>query len=182
MKMKKLCVITATFFLISVMLPAQAVTTTTPNQAQIASDPTVFTTPQGSPATSSAGIHPFEINDNITLIDEKSLFFYASLGIHSDPGGDATNGVRFYSFVLKPKEKMSLRLKAEDSNRVGMEFMSPAKTDPMAREFARLNFMPKVLRSSRMDIKNITDQPYMLVLMAYGRINHWYKIEIKRSM
>lgn len=63
-----------------------------------------------------------------------------------------------------------------------MEFLMPAKTDPMIREFTRLRFMPKVLRSSRMDIKNITDQPYTLVLMAYGRINHWYKIKIERSM
>jgi len=153
-----------------------------PNQVQAASPRTVFTTPPDSPATSKEGIHPSDVDETVTLIEEKTLFFDASLGVHADPGGGPTNGVRFYAFVLKPKEKMSLRLKAEDSNRVGMEFMSPAKTDPMAREFARLNFMPKVLRSSRMEIKNITNQAYTLVLMAYGQVNHWYKIEIQRSM
>lgn len=146
------------------------------------SDLATFTTPSDFSATSGNGVHPSVISDFVKLIDEKSLYFDSALGVHASPGGDPSNGVRFYSFTLKPKEKLALRLRSEDSGRVGMEFLSPDKNDKMVTEFKRMSLMPKALRSSRLEVKNITQEPYTLVLMAYGVVNHWYKIEINRSI
>ena len=170
------------YFACIAMLNAQALPATANGGKQMGAELQTYSTPSDFQVTSSDGIHPVEINENIKYINEKSLFFDASLGVHADPGGSISNGVRFYSFRLQPKEKLFVQLTAEDSNRVGMEFLMPAKTDPMIKEFTRFKYMPKALRSSRMEIKNITEQPYTLVLMTYGQVNHWYKIEIKRSM
>ncbi len=138
--------------------------------------------PSNTKLPSSEGKTSVPVPDEVTLIEEKSLEFDATLGAPPDPGGDPSNGVRFYSFVLKPKEKFEARLKAEVSNFVGMKALRPVKDDKMVTQFFRHDRMPRTLQSSRFDITNVTSEPYTLVLMVYGRINTWYKVEIHRSI
>ncbi|MFZ1615520.1 MAG: hypothetical protein WAT51_15190, partial [Holophaga sp.] len=71
--------------------------------------------------------------------------------------------------------------KAEAANRVGMQFLPPIKQDKMVTQYKRLEMMPKTLRCSFQEITNVTTEPYNAVLMVYGCINHWYKVEIQRS-
>ena len=129
----------------------------------------------------SEGKTSVPVADTITLIEEKTLEFDGSMALPADPGGEISNGVRFYSFIIQPKEKLSLRLKAEAANRVGMQFLPPEVQDKMASQYQRLKLMPKTLSSSFQEITNITNEPYHAVLMVFGRVNHWFKVEIKRS-
>ncbi len=145
-------------------------------------DGAVFTTPPETVVSDRNGIHVIAMSENVTTIEEKSLAFDATLTAPRDPSGDTSNGVRFYSFTLKPKEKISLQLKAESANHVGMDFLKPSKADRMIGEFKRLEYMPKTLKSSRQEIKNVTDEPYQVVLMVYGRMQHWFKLSVSRSI
>lgn len=142
----------------------------------------VFTTPPETVVSDNSGAHFMVIADSITSIEEKELAFDATLRAPRDPSGDQSNGVRFYLFTLKPKEKLSLKLEAENPNHVGMEFLQPSKPDRMQREYARLNMMAKTLKSSRQEIRNITSEPYQVGLMVYGRMHHWFKVHITRTM
>lgn len=128
------------------------------------------------------GIHFVAVPEGVTSIEEKELAFDATLRAPRDPSGDQSNGVRFYLFTLKPKEKLSLKMEAENVNHIGMEFLQPSKPDRMLREFARLNTMLKTVKSSRQDIRNITNEPYQVALMVYGRMHHWFKVQVTRTM
>ncbi len=141
----------------------------------------VFTTPPDAVVSDSSGAHFMAIADTVTSIEEKELAFDATLRAPRDPSGDQSNGVRFYLFTLKPKEKVSLKLEAENPNHVGMEFLQPSKPDKMQREYARLNMMLKTVKSSRQEIRNITSEPYQVGLMVYGRMHHWFKVHITRT-
>ncbi|GEM_PF-6765440 len=116
------------------------------------------------------------------LIEEKSLTFDSNVSAPADPGGDASNGANFYTFVLQPKESLTIRLKAEAANHIGMIAIPPTVKDRMASQFERMARVPKALRSSRFQIENITDKPYTIVLMVHGAVNYWYKMEIERKM
>lgn len=101
--------------------------------------------------------------------------------VPSDPGGDKPNGARYYTFMLKPKETLLLRLKADDPNRVGLVAIRPPAKDKMASQFERSDRVPKPLRASRFEIQNITGEPYPLVVAAYGAVNYAYRITIERK-
>ena len=116
------------------------------------------------------------------IIEEKTLEYDANINAPKDPGGDPANGARFYAFVLAPKEKLTVRLKGENSNHLGMTAVPPAAVDKMQSQYVRLERVPRPLRSSRFEIQNITDGPYTIYLMVYGTVDHWYTLTIERKV
>jgi len=116
------------------------------------------------------------------FIEEKSLEFDGNINAPKDPGGDPANGAKFYAFVLAPQEKLTVKLKGENSNHLGMTAVQPAVVDRMQSQYVRLERVPRPLRSSRFEIQNITDQPYTIYLMVYGTVNHWYNLTIERKI
>jgi hypothetical protein len=117
-----------------------------------------------------------------TLIEEKSLEFDANLRGYHDPAGDGANGALFYAFNLAEKEKLSVQLRGENSAHLAMMVVAPTQPDKMRTQFARLERMPRALRSSRFEIQNIADGPYTVVVMVYGTINYWFKLSIERKL
>ena len=118
---------------------------------------------------------------DIKVIEEKTLFFDATLGGPNDPGGDRANGNRLYVFQLKPGERLFLRLKTENPNKISMNFPPPIYPGIMAAQYRRLANMPAPLRSSKADITNITKQPFDVVLLLSGQVNYSYRLEIDRK-
>ncbi len=116
-----------------------------------------------------------------TLIEEKGLEYDANMRGYHDPSGDSANGALFYAFELGSKEKLSVQLKAENSGHLAMMAVTPNTPDKMQTQFARLDRMPRALRSSRFEIQNVTDGPYTVVLMVYGTVDHWFKLSIERK-
>lgn len=153
-----------------------------PGGTPLGKDSHTFTTPDSHVSTSDSGIHPIDIPPQITLIDEKTLYFNSSVRMRAEGALRSSNGVRFYAFTLKPGEKMTLRMTSETSERMGMEFLIPDKSDKMSKEFMRINYMPNPLKRTQAEVKNITDDPYTLVLAVYGFVNNWYKVDIKRAL
>ena len=117
-----------------------------------------------------------------TLIEEKSLEYDSNLRGYHDPSGDSANGGLFYAFNLVVNEKLSIRLQGENSAHLAMMLVEPTQPDKMRTQFARIARMPRALRSSRVEVQNITDGPYTIVLMVYGTINHWFKLNIERKL
>lgn len=130
----------------------------------------------------SAGKAMSVVNRETTVIEEpKGVIFDSNVDSPADPGGEKANGAKYYCFVLQPKEKLSLRLKTDSPNRLGMMPLRPAKMDKMESQFRRVSIMPKTLVSSRFEMKNITDGPYELVVMVYGTVNHAYTLLVERK-
>ena len=115
------------------------------------------------------------------LIEEKTLPFDMSINAPPDPGGEPSRGGKFYTFVLKPKEKLFVKLVAEESNHLGMLAVRPAHPDKMITEYIRLDRMPRALRSSQFQVQNTTDAPYSFVVMVYGGTGYWYKLKLERK-
>jgi hypothetical protein len=116
------------------------------------------------------------------VIEEKTLEFDANISAPPDPGGDKANGACFYAFVLAPKEQLTVKLKGEDANHLGMIACRPAVADKMTSQFERSERVPKALRSSRFEMQNITSEPYTVVVMVYGTVNHWFKLTVERKL
>jgi hypothetical protein len=124
-----------------------------------------------------------DVPDEVTVVEEASLVFRASsVGHLHDPGGDRADGIRFYTFKLKPKEKLSVKMEAEDANRIGMYPAAPDKPDGMFPQFTRLQRQPKTLLSSRFDITNVTGETYPLTVVVYGHCNYHYRLHLTRTM
>lgn len=169
----------------SAELSAQISITQSPKNnaaAPLAVTGVVFTTPENMSVSDKNGIHFMSIPENVTSIEEKELAFNATFRAPRDPSGDQSNGVRFYAFILNPKESLALQLEAENPNHVGMKFLQPSKPDGMRSQYMRLDNMAETLRCSRQDIRNVTSESYKVVLMVYGRMQHWFKVRITRSM
>lgn len=116
------------------------------------------------------------------LIEEQSLEYDANMRSYHDPSGDSANGALFYAFELASKEKLSVQLKGENSGHLAMMAVPPTTPDKMQTQFARLDRMPRALRSSRFEIQNVTDGPYTVMLMVYGTVDHWFKLNIERKL
>lgn len=129
------------------------------------------------------GMHSVDIVPPDTkVIEEKTLFFDASAGGPNDAGGDRANGNRAYVFQLKPGERLFLRLKTQDPNKISMNFPSPLYPGIMAAQYRRIANMPVPLRSSKVDITNITKQPLDVLLLLSGQVNYSYRLEIERKL
>jgi len=89
------------------------------------------------------------------------------------------NGIRLYSFELKPKEGLKLKLKSEDSKLL-MRFLMPTSPDAFGKDIRRANLAPIPVRRSQISITNSTDKPTKALLMLTGPVNYKFKIEIQR--
>jgi len=118
------------------------------------------------------------------FIEEKSLEFdsNASKFAPPEPGGDRANGAKFYAFLLSPKERLSIQLKGESANHVGLKAMLPAIPDAMEAQFERTERMPRALRSKVFEVQNVTEKPYTVMLMVYGTVNYWFNLTIDRKL
>lgn len=131
----------------------------------------------------SQGQEAVLVPDDVTVIEESSLEFSASTasGLF-DPGGERADGMRFYFFKLKPKEKMAVKMTAERANRIGMSVPTPSKRDGMYSEYMRLSRMVRALLSTQFSITNVTKEPYSVKVLVYGRCNFPYRMDITRTM
>lgn len=121
------------------------------------------------------------VTPDIKVIEEKTLFFDATLGGPNDAGGERANGNRAYIFQLQPGERLFLRLKTDNPNKISMNFPPPLQPGIMAAQYRRLQNMPAPLRSSKVDITNISKQPIDFLLLLSGQVNYSYRLEIERK-
>lgn len=135
-------------------------------------------TPKGEDGMRSADIVP----PDVKVLEEKTLFFDATLGGPNDPGGDRANGNRAYIFQLKPGERLFLRLKTSDPNKISMNFPPPLQPGILAAQYHRLQSMPAALRSSKVDFTNISKQPLDFLLLLSGQVNYSYRLGIERKL
>lgn len=94
---------------------------------------------------------------------------------------DSSNGIRLYSFIVQPKEKLRFKLKSEDSKLI-MRFLTPTTQDVFTKEIRRANIAPAPLRRSRIAISNNTGKIVEAVLMLTGPVNYSYRVDIQREM
>lgn len=139
------------------------------------------------------------IPDNQIIIEEKSLDFQSEIigtpqsqtipgnnnvGMHSkmtERTEDPANAAKFYGFILKPSEKLHIKLEGETDGKITMKFLPKNRTDSMTPQVRQANMAPIPLRKSKINIKNTTQEPYQVVLMLYGQANYPYILKIKRD-
>lgn len=140
------------------------------------------------------------VSDEQKIIEEKTLEFQSEIigtaQSHSIPGSnnvgmnskmterteDVGNAARFYAFKLKPSEKLNIKLNGKTEGNITMKFLPKNTADAMTSQVRMANMAPTPLRKSKINIKNITKEPYQVVLMLFGQANYPYILEIKREL
>jgi len=140
-----------------------------------------ITVNQGEPVVYARGKGARLVPPEVKLIEEKSLEHDANLEAPATPGGNPSNAAKYFAFELAPKEKLSVKLQPEDPNQVGLMAIRPVTPDKMRFQYERLDRIAKPLRSSRFEIENVTEAPYIVVLMVHGHSNYWYRLAIERK-
>lgn len=152
-----------------------------------------------------------QVDSSITLIQEKSLSLYSNLQASQNTGqsrrtfwksgvpgemanrdndgrglsdlqSELPNGATYYVFQLQSKEILKITLNCETAGMVWLQFVKPQVNDGMASAFRRANLPPRNLRSKKIEISNILDKPYEVVLALYGMVNYPYTLNIERKL
>lgn len=98
-----------------------------------------------------------------------------------DRAETGSSGMRLYSFVLEAKEKLTVKMSKEKGGEIFMRFLRPSRMDAMESQFRRVAMMPAASRASKVDITNITNEPYPVILMVHGQNGIGYELNIERS-
>jgi len=136
------------------------------------------------------------VDASTTVIEEKSVSLLSALqagqnlgmtsrqgvgGVIPDMQAEMPNGATYYVFQLKPKEYLKVNVTCEVAGMVWLQFVKPTVPDAMASVFRRANMAPKNLRSKKIEITNVFDKPYEVVLVVYGTVNYPYTLKIERK-
>ena len=153
--------------------------------------------PAGPDAKAPQELRKFiNVDAATTTIEEKSVSLLSALqanqnlgltrregvgGAIPDMQAEMPNGATYYVFQLKGKESLKVNVKCEVSGMVWLQFVKPTVQDAMASSFRRANMAPKNLRSKKIEITNVFDKPYEVVLVVYGTTNYPYTLTIERK-
>jgi hypothetical protein len=134
-----------------------------------------------------------EVPLDVKAIEEKSLPLDA---LRSDidmpvrgtglaPLQDSTEkgqrGMRLLAFLLQPKERLTVKLLGPDAEKVQLSLAPPVQQSAMTGEINLVNRKPHVFRSRNLQIRNVLDQPYTILLRVSGFIGYGYKLEVARE-
>lgn len=170
-----------------------------------------FAQPPTSPATPPKSPIPNEIKligEDVSVIEETTLLPFAGYGADKETPGitatqigdsqvkyysaatgetirdayeEAVTSMRCYGFTLAPGEKLQVELKVKSASKMVMRFVPRPVADTMTSQVRRANLPPRPIRSSRIEIRNITEKPYQVNLALSGLPNYPYKLEIQRK-
>lgn len=126
------------------------------------------------------------IGDGKREYNDPATSFQASGNVnrHLNNSGDdmdMPNAMRLYGFTLEPGEKLHLKMKSEHAGKMWMKIAPPPQQDAMASEILSANRMPKPMRATRLSLRNVTKEPYKLILQVYGEAGNAYRIDIERK-
>jgi hypothetical protein len=115
------------------------------------------------------------------LIEEKSLAAAPSTvrTASNSASGSLIGGLRAYRFHLEAGETASFRLKAEGGANMAMSLADPVTANAFSAQIRAVNRQPRPMRSSRLEFKNGSAEPYELTLLVLGAVNYAYTINIE---
>lgn len=183
------------------ILPALLFTQTPAPQAPATQAPATQTpaAPSFAERLKAAGSRDIlELPDGMTLIEERTLpkdvyqsNVEGSQSIRSNinPSGPGLSdmsekgerGMRLIAVTLAPKEKLVARLTTLDTTKLQIGFAVPSQPGPMTDQIMMANRKPAELRARSLEIKNIIDQPFTVLVRVAGNIGYGYKLGFQRS-
>ncbi len=138
-----------------------------------------------------------DVADDTKLLEEKSLPLDSELNAASgsqhvsapNVGGlidnteNGNRGLRFYRFVLMPKERIKLQLNSL-GNKITLRFAMPniSGDDPLVKAIKDSNRRPTLERQHRIELGNPFAEPVRVTLALNGYTNYNYKLEIQREL
>ena len=99
----------------------------------------------------------------------------------TDMSDRGQRGMRLLAFRLEPKEKLIVKLVGQDPEKIQLSLAPPAQQGPMSSEIGMVNKRPAFQRSRNLPIRNVTDQPFTVLLRVTGFLGYAYKLEIQRE-
>ncbi len=90
-------------------------------------------------------------------------------------------GMRLLAIALDPGQRLTARLAGLDVERIQLSLATPAQPGPMTSEIAMVNKRPALHRSRNLQICNITEQPFTVVLRVTGILGQAYKLDLQRD-
>lgn len=98
----------------------------------------------------------------------------------SEMQDDAPTAMRLYGFKLKPGEDIKFKLTADSHGQIVLGFPVPRNPGEMLSQLKRANNVPKSFRFRKIELSNVTKEPYLAILMLRGQAGYKYKLEIER--
>lgn len=102
-------------------------------------------------------------------------------GAIEDLTDTGSSGMRLYKITLQPNEKIIVRMSKEKGGEIYMKFLRPSRMDAMESQFRRVAMMPAAIRAKKIDITNITNEIYPVILMVHGQNGVEYELNIERN-
>lgn len=99
----------------------------------------------------------------------------------TDMADRGQRGMRLLAFTLNPKELLTVKMAGQDPGKIQLSLAPPMQAGPMSGEIGMVNKKPVFQRTRNLQIRNITDQPFTVLLRVTGLLGYPYKLEIKRG-
>ena len=134
-----------------------------------------------------------EVEASVSLIEEKELPLdnpRSEVEVPKQPsrGAQITDstergqrGMRLLAFTLSPKERLTVKQTGQDFEKIQLSLAAPAQQGPMSGEIGMVNKKPVYQRTRNLQIRNITDQPFTVLLKVTGFIGYPYKLDIQHE-
>ncbi|WP_306599146.1 hypothetical protein [Geothrix sp. 21YS21S-2] len=117
----------------------------------------------------------------ITQITEKTLPEDTAIKMGTQATDDTYHpGMRVLSFLLAPGERLAARQKLH-LDLIQLSLAQSVQTGPMVDEVLKVNKIPAGFRARGLQIRNLSSEPYTLILRITGPCNTSYDLEIKRD-
>lgn len=98
-----------------------------------------------------------------------------------DLGERGERGMRLLAFALEPGERLTVKLVLPDPEKIQLSLAPPVQPGPMFDEVVRVNRRPVHMRSRQLQVRNVTAEPFTVVLRAAGFLGYAYRLEITRE-
>jgi hypothetical protein len=174
----------------TMLLVAQAPTPAQPGKTprvpiRIAPDVTVIEAPGLTPDGALATRNPDQLEQQRGGYIQTDTTSSGRTGLPSRTGMEATesnsaDAMCLYAITLGPKERLQIKLKAED-NQIIMRFITPPVATPMTPAIRSANMPPTPLRRTRIQIANPGSEPAETLLLLYGKAGYPYRLELTRK-
>lgn len=90
-------------------------------------------------------------------------------------------GMRLLAITLAPGQKLAVKLLGQNPEKIQLSLAPPAQPGPMSGEIGLVNKRPALNRTRLLEIRNVLNEPFTVLLRVTGFLGYPYKLDIQRS-
>lgn len=99
----------------------------------------------------------------------------------TDMNDRGQRGMRLLAITLAPGQKLAVKLQGQNPEKIQLSLAPPAQPGPMSGEIGMVNKRPALNRTRLLEIRNVVNEPFTVLLRVTGFLGYPYKLDIQRS-